>query len=330
MKPKLNLATILLILLALVILAGCSPLYNVDTGGLVVGQSYRLRTDQTLNEDLTIVGGSAELEEGSKVNGNVAILGGSLSINGEVTGDVNAMGGVVSLGDTAVIHGDVQTLGATVSRSDKATILGSIGSGQPTIPIPGAPRPSIRSGIQVIWDMVAPIFQAFALAALAVLVSLFALRPMEHIGDAMTAQPVTTGAIGLLTAIVLPVMMVIISITIILLPVGLIGILALGIALLFGWISAGLVTGERLAQAFRQNWSGPVSAGVGTLALSLAGALISVIPCVGWIAPFLVAVIGLGSVILTRFGLQAYPAPQPFFPQTPASPQEPPAEPANQ
>ncbi len=330
MKTNLKITTVLLFLLALFLLSGCSPTYNVDTGGLVIGQSYRLSSDQTLNEDLTVVGGSVQLDEGSKVNGNVAILGGTLSINGEVTGDINAMGGVVSVGDTAVIHGDIQTLGATVSRSEKATVLGSIGSGQPILRLPGLPRPSVRSGFQFLWNIISPIFQALALAALAVLVSLFALRPMEHIGDAMTGQPFTTGGIGLLSAVVLPVMMVIISITIILLPVGLIGILALALALLFGWVSAGLVTGERLAQAFKQNWSGPVSAGAGTLVLSLAASLIGSIPCIGWVAPFLVAVIGLGSVILTRFGLQAYPAPQAYMPQAPAVTPEPPVEQANQ
>ena len=328
MKPYMKLTSLLVILLALVLLAGCSPLYNVDTGGLIVGQSYRLRSGQTLNEDLTVVGGTAELEEGSTVNGNVAILGGTLSVNGEVNGDVNAMGGVVSLGETAVIHGDVQTLGATVSRAEGATVEGSIGTGRPTFHIPTTTRTPIQSGMQVIWNFISPIFQAFALAALAVLVSLFALRPMEHIGDAMTGQPVTTGGIGLLTAIVLPIMMVIISITIILLPVGLIGLLALALALLLGWISAGLVTGERLAMAFKQNWSGPVSAGAGTLVLSLAASLIGSIPCIGWIAPFLVGIIGLGGVVLTRFGLQAYPSPHPFFPPTPVSAGEPPVQPA--
>lgn len=328
MKLHMKLTSILLILLALVLLAGCSPLYNVDTGGLIIGQSYRLNSGQSLNEDLTVIGGTAELEEGSTVNGNVAILGGSLSINGEVTGDVNAMGGVVSLGETAVIHGNVTTLGATVSRAEGAVVMGDIGTGRPTLRFPTTNRSPIQSGIQALWNFVSPIFQAFALAALAILVSLFALRPMEHIGDAMTAQPVTTGGIGLLTAIVLPVMMVLISITIILMPVGIIGLLALALALLLGWISAGLVTGERLAQAFKQNWSGPISAGAGTLVLSLVGALIGSIPCIGWIAPFLVSIIGLGAVVLTRFGTQAYPAPQPLFPTAPVSASEPPAQPA--
>ena len=32
------------------------------------------------------------------------------------------------------------------------------------------------------------------------------------------------------------------------------------------------------------------------------------IPCIGWIFPALVAVIGIGALILTRFGTQSYPA----------------------
>jgi hypothetical protein len=315
MTPTLKHKSVLIFLLAVVVLAvitGCTPAYNVDAGGLVVGQSYRLRSGETLNNDLTVVGGSVELEKDSKVNGNVAVLGGTLSINGEITGDVSAMGGVVSIGDTALIKGDVITLGATVSRSDKATIQGSFGPGAPTIRLPGTTRPNpIREGAQLVWNIFGPIFRSLALAALAVLVSLFALRPMEHVGDAMTAQPFIAGGLGLLSAVVIPMLLVIISITIILLPVGLLGVLVLALALIFGWIAAGLVTGERLGNALKQNWSGPVAAGVGTLALSLAVSLISIIPCIGWIPAFLVGVMGLGGVLLTRFGLQHYPAPQP-------------------
>ena len=39
--------------------------------------------------------------------------------------------------------------------------------------------------------------------------------------------------------------------------------------------------------------------------ISLIGG-IGLVPCVGWIAPFLVAAMGLGGVILTRFGSQPY------------------------
>ena len=309
MKPNRKLFSFLFLLLALFVLAGCSPAINIDSDGLVVGQSYRLRSGETLNNDLTVIGGTAELEKDSVVNGDVAIIGGSLSVNGEVTGDVSAMGGVVSIGDTAVVRGNVQSLGATISRSEKATIQGSIGTGRPTINLPGSGRTPIRDGASFIWNLVTPIFQAFALAALAVLVSLFALRPMERVGDAMIGQPFLAGGIGLLSAVVLPVLLVIISITVILLPVGLLGLLALALAFIFGWIAAGLVTGERISQALKQTWSGPVAAGVGSLVLSLVASLIGAIDCIGWVAPFLISVIGLGGVALTRFGFQPYPPP---------------------
>ena len=309
MKTKRKLITILFLLLALFALVGCSPAVNIDSDGLVVGQSYRLRSGETLNHDLTVVGGTAELEKDFVVNGDVAIIGGSLSVNGEVTGDVSAMGGVVSVGDTAVVRGNVQSLGATISRSEKATIQGTIGTGRPTIRLPWSDRTPVRDGVNFIWNMVTPIFQAFALAALAVLVSLFALRPMERVGDAMLGQPFLAGGIGLLSAVVLPVLLVIISITVILLPVGLLGLLILALAFIFGWIAAGLITGERIAQALKQTWSGPVAAGVGSLVLSLAASLIGAIDCIGWVAPFLISVIGLGGVVLTRFGFQPYPLP---------------------
>ncbi len=314
MKIHLKLVPLVFLALMVGLLAGCSPAINLDSEGLIVGQSYRLRSGETLNQDLTVMGGSAELEKGSTVNGNVAVLGGSLSINGEVTGDVSAMGGVVSLGDTAIIDGDVFSLGATVSKSENAIVKGSIGAGRPNVRVPGTASRTIESGARVFWNLVSPIFQSFALAALAVLVSLFALRPMERISDTMMAQPVVAGGIGLLSVIVLPVLMVILSITIILLPVGLLGILSLAIALLFGWIAAGLLTGERLAQALKQNWTGPVSAGIGTLVLSLAAALFAgIIPCIGWLVPFLLASAALGSVVLTRFGLVVYPQPTSEF-----------------
>ncbi len=310
MRAFLKYLTVGLVALTLILLAGCSPAANAESDGLVVGQSYRLRSGETLNEDLTVVGGSVELEKDSRVNGNVAVLGGSLSINGEVTGDVSAMTGVVSIGDTAIISGNVYTLGATVSKSENAIVKGTIGTGRPNINLPGSIRPSIESGGRFVWNVISTLFQCLALAALAVLVSLFALRPMERVSDTMMAQPVLAGGLGLLTSVVLPVLLVILSITIILLPVGLLGILGLAIAFLFGWISAGLVTGERISQALKQNWSGPVSAGAGTLVLSIAAALLQgIIPCIGWLVPFLVAVIGLGSVILTRFGLVPYPQP---------------------
>jgi hypothetical protein len=160
-------------------------------------------------------------------------------------------------------------------------------------------------------------FRALALAALAVLVQLFAAKPVQRVAHAVQTQPIVTGGIGLLTVLVAPALLVILAITIILLPVSLLGFLLLGVALVFGWLAIGMLTGQHLARLFKQNWTDPIMAGVGTLALSLVASMANLIFCIGWLPTFLVSVVGLGAVIVTRFGTQFYISttlPQPYSP----------------
>jgi len=125
----------------------------------------------------------------------------------------------------------------------------------------------------------------------------------------------------------------VLAITILLIPVSLIGIVLLLVAGLFGWIAVGLEVGKRLAEAFKWELQAPAAAGMGTLVLTLVVGGLGLFPCVGWLAPFLVASIGLGAVMLTRFGSREYAsgaaavtaAPKPKLPPPP--PPEPPAPP---
>jgi hypothetical protein len=80
----------------------------------------------------------------------------------------------------------------------------------------------------------------------------------------------------------------------------------------FGLISLGLEVGRRIAKMFHLEWVAAVSAGVGTFALVLVlNGLEAVIPCFGWVFPALAGFVGLGAVLLTRFGTQSYPASAP-------------------
>jgi len=57
----------------------------------------------------------------------------------------------------------------------------------------------------------------------------------------------------------------------------------------------------------------------------------AVVPCVGWVFPAIAGMVGLGAVILTRFGTQPYPQAAPFEaappPPAPAVPAPPAASP---
>ncbi|MDP3184842.1 MAG: hypothetical protein Q8M58_06190, partial [Anaerolineales bacterium] len=54
-----------------------------------------------------------------------------------------------------------------------------------------------------------------------------------------------------------------------------------------------------------QQWHPSLAAGLGTFLLALVANIIGLIACVGWLAPFLVTMLGIGGVIMTRFGARA-------------------------
>ncbi len=304
MNKQSRLILIAALLLAVLALTSCTSIPYTGPG-LVIGQSYRLQAGDSLNEDLTVVGGNATLEEESTVNGDVVVIGGNVLVDGQVNGDLMAMGGMVTLGDHAVVQGQVHTLGGTVERSSRAVVEGKdLGNSRGPGPITAVRTPGVNISFEPITATLMAIFQAMALAALAVVINLFAPRPMERTGQSAMLQAPASGGVGCLTILVLAVM----AVTIILLPVSLLGMLIAGAAVLFGWTALGLILGRRMAAWLNQIWTDPVSAGVGTLTLSLLTSIIGAIPCIGWTVPFFVGMIALGAVVLTRFGTQLYPA----------------------
>jgi len=144
-------------------------------------------------------------------------------------------------------------------------------------------------------------------AALAVLVILFLPEQTERVSRAAVQQPLLTGGLGLLTAAVLPPLLLLLFISVCLIPVALVLLIVAGLAWAFGLIALGYEVGKRLTALAKQEWAPAVSAGLGTLllmfVLNASGSLLS---CIGLILPFLVGVVGFGAVILTRFGTQTY------------------------
>ena len=309
-----------IVLASLVLILAFALPTTAFAGGLydsrvVFGGSFTLGSGEILHGDLAVFGGAAVLHKGSAVEGTVALIGGNLDANGEIDGDLVVVGGNATLGASAVVRGDVWEIGGNVSRGT-ARIEGDYYEGE-GLDIPynfddfnfdftrtfrGFPG----SWISLQTRVIAYLFQSFMLAALAVLVLIFWPNPTGRVASTVIGQPLATGGIGLLTIVVAPILFLLLMITICLIPVSIIGIIILVVAVVFGWIALGLEVGKRLAIALNQEYQPVVMAGLGTLVLSLVVNGINFIPCVGWLAPFLVGAVGLGGVILSRFGTQTY------------------------
>ncbi|HEY71042.1 MAG TPA: polymer-forming cytoskeletal protein [Anaerolineae bacterium] len=282
---------------------------------VILGSSYTLESGDLLDGDLLVLGGSASLESNSLVDGNVFVLGGNVEIAGVVEGSVGVLGGNVLLMGTSVVTGDVVSLGGTISRRTGAVIEGELSPNfgfDIDAPVPTLPRGitlpdfsrlvTVSPWISIFWFL----FRVLVLAGLAALVVMFWPEATGRTGEAAIGYPLPAGGLGLLTIIAGPIMLVILLITILLSPVSLVGFVILAAAAVFGWIAIGFEVGKRIGQGMKWELQAPAAAGLGTLLLSLVAGGIDFIPCVGWLAPFLVISLGLGAVILTRFGSQQY------------------------
>ncbi len=279
---------------------------------IVVGGTYTLESGETLEGNLFVFGGSVTLESDSVVNGDVIIFGGSLDAQGEITGNIIGIGGLIELGDTAQVNKDVVTIGATLDRSANAIVEGEVRSGftGPFFFDRSAFRsfPNLEVRVHPFVQLMWIFLRTLLWAALAVVLVLLMPHPLDKIGNAAIHQPLISGGVGLLTVIIAPLVLLILAITICLSPLALLGTLVLVIAWGLGLIALGLEIGERLAERMNQNWAPALSAGLGTLLLIFVlDGLSELVPCVGWLFPAITGMIGLGAVVLTRFGTQGYP-----------------------
>ncbi|MBI3162057.1 MAG: polymer-forming cytoskeletal protein [Chloroflexi bacterium] len=328
---KIRFATFIL-LLALLFMPSSSAQAQGPGGDIfLLGQNYTLESDDALDGSLAVVGGNAKIEEDAtvngdvaliggnltvtgEINGNVALIGGNLTVSGEVNGDLVVIGGQILLTETAVVRGDVVTMGGQVTKEPGAEVSGEIVNNAPPVAVPdvpGAPQvpntPGFNISINPFWEIASVFGRALAVAAIGMLLALFLQPQMERVGDAVTHQPFMAGSFGLLAVILTPLAIVIMTVTIILIPVAILVAFIIPLAWLFGAIALGQEVGERFTRAINQSWAPVLATGFGTFLLMLVGGFVELIPCVGWLLPLIIGLMGIGGVAMTWFGTRSTP-----------------------
>lgn len=321
---------LLTLLLAVSLLfVSAAPAWADDGGGgkVIFGDNFTLKDGETIDGDLVVLGGNVTVEDGATVTGSVVVFGGSVEMAGRVEQDVTVIGGSVRLLETAVVEGALSTAGGSISKADGAQVLGGENEGftieRPRVP--AAPSP-----VNMLLNVMGQTFSAGVLAVVAgvLALALMAFLPAHttRVSAALTSAPIESGLLGFLTLLALPIVLVIVTLTICLSPLSLIGGVMYGAALFLGWVALGLALGNRTAQAFKQTTLSPaVWAAGGTFVLTLAVNLLGVMArvgdmlsnyggwpvalvmgCANFFIPLTLASLGMGAVVITRFGAQPY------------------------
>lgn len=307
-----SIALLVSLALALVTAAPAFAQGNQRGGRFCLGNSLTLASGESV-ESLVAIGCNVTIEQGATIRDDLANFGGNVSIAGTVGGNIAMFGGNVSLAESAVVNGGITSMGGNIQRAPGATVQGGInqhrGNLAPIAPVaplqPFSPNPFFRPFVYG-FDLLGGIVTALAFAALGALVVIFAPNPTRRIREAAEAKPLNTAGVGCLTLIVLPILSILLLITLIGIPVALILGLLSAVAWIFGSIGVGLLAGEKILQAFKARDILPVVAVIlGVVVLMIVGQ----VPILGWLISFIVGLIGLGAVVLTRFGTRPYPIP---------------------
>ncbi len=299
-----RLACLLLLVLAptgVVFAQGPGP----GSGQVIFGSNFTLEAGDTFHGDLVVFGGNVTIEEDADLDGSLVVFGGTVESDGTMDGDVVVVGGQVFLDDHALVTGDVVTVGGQIVLSDGAVVEGEIFNNiQPEIDLPNGQIPAVPdpSRVDISYDLgfsfIGQVFQLFFWATLAagfaMLLSLFWKPQMERAGNAIVAQPVMVGAVGLLALVIS-----------LLLFLTVVPVLVLGFAWLFGIVAFGSEVGDRFTKAINQNWSPVLTVGFGTFLFVLITGAFGFLPCLGGLAQFLLGLLAIGSVVVTRFGARS-------------------------
>jgi len=281
--------------------AGETIIINGDVSGdVIVGCSQvNIASTAKIGGDLLLGAGIAHID--GFVEGDMKGSGGEISISNGVKGDVELKVESLTILPTANIQGDL-----TYTCEEEADIQsGAQIGGMTTHNLPEVKEKRAKPFPFVLFSGIGGKVTGFIMALIAGLVIiLLAPRRLTSIAESIRSRPGASAGWGALILFVTPIAAIIVCITIIGIPVGLIALALWGIAIYLAQIPVGLFIGRWIIGHFRGVEGKAIM--VGALALGLVILkLLRLIPYLGFFIGLAVILFGLGAVVVSERGRRA-------------------------
>lgn len=265
-----------------------------------------------IGDDVTIAGGQTSIS-GTGIGGDVLWAGGTLRVDAPVGGGMQLGGGEVVI--NAHVRGNVVFKGTKLMLGKNAVIDGNLDYSAQTEAVmeegavvrgqthyePQKVRASASSakGIVAILSILV-LGKLLSLLIFALALGLIFHRYATTLVGNATAQPLLEAGRGLIVLIVLPVASVIFLATLIGIPFGILGLIALVALLLFASPVAAIITGSVVHRWFTKSAEYQVT--WQTIALgAVVYTLLGFIPIIGGIMKFMLILLALGSILKMKW-----------------------------
>ncbi|MFC2050396.1 hypothetical protein ACFLTN_04375 [Chloroflexota bacterium] len=251
------------------------------------GETLNVGGTAKIADDLVLGVGTAYIS--GPVNGDVKGGGGEITITSKVGGNVELEVNKLTITSTANIEGDlVYTSENEASIQSGARLGGSTTHNAPEKP--AAPSPFAAIPGKVLGFLM--------ILVIGIIVILLATGRISAMADSIRTKPWPSLGWGALALFVTPIAALVVIITIIGLPLGLIALVLYGIAIYLSQIPVGFLIGRLIIRRNGEIESRGLM--IGALALGLAILLVlGLIPYVGGLVMLLTIIFGLGSLVVS-------------------------------
>lgn len=263
---------------------------------LIIGFAADARAE---NATIFKIGEDVSVEEGARIN-HVLAINGQVTVSGTVDGNVVAIGNSIVLTRKAVVRGNVFTFGGVIVMGKGAEVQGTI-----TEINSSNISDAITSVLSEEWEGWSWVFAIFSLtiffSVLIIAILIVVLMPKQIRVIAASIQEETVkitlwGLLGMVLVVPLFILLTISVIGIVLIPLEMILVVSAG---LLGFIAMSQILGQKLYALFKRP---PQPILRETFWGLVVFWLIGWIPYIGVTVKVLALMMGLGSVIYTRFG----------------------------
>ena len=275
---------------------GETIIVNGDVSGdVIVGCSQaHIASTAKIGGDLLFGAGNARIA--GLIEGNAKGNGGEVAISNEVEGNIDVEVESLTILPTANIKGNL-----TYTSEQEANIqTGAQVGGATTHKLPEVKEKQAKTFPFALFSGIGGKVTGFLMALIAGLVIiLLAPRRLTSIAEAIRSRPGPSVGWGALILFATPIAAIIVCITIVGIPVGLIALALWGIAIYLAQIPVGLFIGRWILSHFREVKGKTIM--IGALALGLVILrLLRLIPHLGFFIALAVILFGLGAVVVSE------------------------------
>jgi cytoskeletal protein CcmA (bactofilin family) len=254
----------------------------------VIGET--LNIGGIIGRDLLAAVSNFSTTSAAEVGGDLLLGAGSARIDGLIKGDINSGVNSLTIASTASIQGKLNY----ISRNEANIQSGAQIRGMITHKLPHVKK-GLAAGIGLWWIVI----RFLMTLVLGIIIVLLAPRRVKAVTESIRTHPWASLGWGAVILVATPIFALIVCITIIGLPLGLIALVLYAIAIYLTQLFVGLLIGQLIIGAFRGVETR--AALVGALALGLVILrLLRLIPFAGFFFGLATVLFGLGAILVSE------------------------------